>query len=54
VEIYNGGMWGAVGDEGWDMNDALVVCKELGFPDALEISRHLLADYEQVFSHTNI
>lgn len=49
VEIYSGGKWGAVGDEGWDMADANVVCKELGFPQALEIIRHLMVDYVQVF-----
>ena len=49
VEIYSGGKWGAVGDEGWDMADANVVCKELGFPQALEIIRHLMVDYLQVF-----
>ena len=54
VEIYNGGMWGAVGDQGWDMNDATVVCKELGFPEAMEISRHLPADYEQVFRNITL
>ncbi len=52
VEIYSGGKWGAVGDEEWDMNDANVVCKELGFPEALEISRHLPANYLQVFAHS--
>ncbi|CAB3994429.1 T-cell differentiation antigen CD6-like isoform X1 [Paramuricea clavata] len=47
VEIYSGGKWGAVGDEGWDIDDGNVVCKELGFQHALEISRHLPADYPQ-------
>ena len=48
VEIYSGGKWGAVGDEGWDMNDANVACKELGFPEALEMMKQLPADYVQV------
>ena len=43
VEIYSGGKWGAVGDKNWGMVDADVVCKELGFPYALETVRHLLA-----------
>ncbi|XP_028405845.1 scavenger receptor cysteine-rich domain superfamily protein-like [Dendronephthya gigantea] len=49
VEIYSGGKWGAVGDAGWDMNDGNVACKELGFPEALEIMKQLPADYVQVF-----
>ncbi|XP_070557234.1 uncharacterized protein [Ptychodera flava] len=31
VQMYNNGAWETVCDEGWDMNDADVVCKELNF-----------------------
>ena len=40
VEIYHNGVWGRVCDNGWDLNDAHVVCNELGYGKAIGARRN--------------
>ncbi|XP_078694916.1 scavenger receptor cysteine-rich type 1 protein M130-like [Branchiostoma floridae x Branchiostoma belcheri] len=40
VEVWHDGQWGSICDDNWDINDAKVVCRQLGYQDAVAAYSH--------------
>ena len=48
VEVFQNFTWGTVCDDSWDINDARVICKQLGYHSAFEAT-HQVSMYTELW-----